>query len=632
MWESFKIVLDNCKNGNEYNFRKLDPDCKNLHKHPLMLMARSGQETLLKHETTQQLLNLKWRFIPRFAFYSNIFLYLLFLILFAIYTTQLSRFATNNPLDKQEDKSPKFKSSLSSFLIVIIIINLIKKILQTILVDRFSFFVSGQNWSEVITFIMALVAIMTDNMVLKLNLSSISVLSSFIVFSFLIQKLKVFGLYVLAFRRTIQNSAKFFPIFFLIYIGFNLSYRVRTNFGVGLFNTTTGLTLIKTLSMALGELDSDSMGLDFDSIDTALYLNYLIYFLFIGLMCIITFNLFVGIAVGEIKTVLDEADIQQISMRIIFVIKVQETLNRFNNYLCLKWLNISYEEFNYDNEFKFIKTKNKIIQFLSKRFATIEPDIKLVDPSKRLEDNINELSRSTNADLKAIRELLTNQISDVETKLTNSQQRLEDCLVEMSRKTTNNFEFTQQDSSAQLDIVQQKVSESQQLLNSGINELNRTTNEKIKALKNSYNSQLKNTKNELVNTQKQLENNLNNLAALTQEMSRMTNEQFKSINLTFNDLFEKMRDLKDDMLNINDQMNQMKYSQQNLISMSEKFNSQFEDFLISSEVKTVLNELIDDLIEDSKPNETQPTSNDEDGEQDINEENENVQQNEQETY
>ena len=291
LWESFKLVLDNCKKGSEFNFKKLDPPCKNLQKHPLMLMARSGQESLLKHETTEQLLKLKWRFIPRFAFYSNILLYLLFLILFALYTTQLSNYASDK---KIRESQTTFESNLSFIILVSIAINLVKKLLQVILVDRFSFFVSLQNWAEVGTFLMAFWAIVADSLALKLNLCSIAVLSSFIVFSFLIQKLKVFGLYVLAFRRTIQNSAKFFPIFFLIYIGFNLSYRVRTNFGVEFFNTTTGLTLIRTLSMALGELESDSMGLDFDTIDSALYLNYLIYFMFIGLMCIITFNLFVG--------------------------------------------------------------------------------------------------------------------------------------------------------------------------------------------------------------------------------------------------------------------------------------------------------------------------------------------------
>jgi hypothetical protein len=54
--------------------------------------------------------------------------------------------------------------------------------------------------------------------------------------------------------------------------------------------------------------------------------NYFLYVAFIGIMSIIILNLFVGIAVGEIKQTLDEADIQQISMRIVFVLKVGQHL------------------------------------------------------------------------------------------------------------------------------------------------------------------------------------------------------------------------------------------------------------------------------------------------------------------
>ena len=86
MYELIKIVLDNCKDNQNFNFKILDPkSCKNINTHPLTLLAKSGQETLLKHETTLMLLNLKWRFMPRFLFYANLLFYLLFLILFSYY-------------------------------------------------------------------------------------------------------------------------------------------------------------------------------------------------------------------------------------------------------------------------------------------------------------------------------------------------------------------------------------------------------------------------------------------------------------------------------------------------------------------------------------------------------------------
>ena len=78
--------------------------------------------------------------------------------------------------------------------------------------------------------------------------------------------------------------------------------------------------------MVVGELESDKMGLYDHSVP-----NLLIYFMFIVLMSVILINLFVGIAVGEIKTVLEESDIQQISMRIVFVLKIQSALYPFRN-------------------------------------------------------------------------------------------------------------------------------------------------------------------------------------------------------------------------------------------------------------------------------------------------------------
>ncbi len=85
MWDMLKIILDKCQTTEEeWNFTILDPYCKSLLNHPLMLIARSGQENLLKHDTTKLLLQLKWRFIPRFAFYFSLFVYLLYMIIFSV--------------------------------------------------------------------------------------------------------------------------------------------------------------------------------------------------------------------------------------------------------------------------------------------------------------------------------------------------------------------------------------------------------------------------------------------------------------------------------------------------------------------------------------------------------------------
>jgi hypothetical protein len=142
-------------------------------------------------------------------------------------------------------------SALSIFVLTVISINLLKNLIQIILVDKLSYFNSLENFLEIFTFICALIGIVSNHFLTKLMFSSIAVLASFIVFTFLIQKLRGFGLYVLAFRRTLSNSTKFFPIFLLVFIGFNLSFRLQTQFKTSNRGISEGGMIIKTFIMVI---------------------------------------------------------------------------------------------------------------------------------------------------------------------------------------------------------------------------------------------------------------------------------------------------------------------------------------------------------------------------------------------
>jgi ankyrin repeat protein len=567
MWDMIKIVLDNCKlSENNFEFSKIDPPYKKVAKHPLMLIARSGQESLLKHETVAILLKLKWRYLPRFFFYSNLIYYFFFLILFSIYSVSLSNIrVTANPLemndtnhvenstdiyetinlinsnftlydyDDERHELPQIMPEMSIdtrlefVLLIILLISMVKKIVQMILVDGLSFIASIENWLELFTYVITYMTLLSRDLNSKLTYCSIAILSSFVVFSFLIQKLRVFGLYVLAFRRTLQNSAKFFPIFIMIYVGFNLSFRLRTHFGVSYYNTTGTASVIKTLTMVIGELDSSQMGLEERSI-----INYIIYFLFISIMSVIILNLFVGIAVGEINTVLDEADIQQISMRIIFVLKVQQALRYFTKHPFLKkYIDLRFRKYNLENESKLFKTLIKTITFLRTKFSSIEPSIKLVDPTKRLEDSIMEVSKSTNDDLKMMKESFFKQLNDVESKLCNSQQRLEDCLLEMSRKTLNNFETTKEDSSNQIGSIESKLFGSQNQIKMQLADINRAMNMKFDSLKQSIASKMDILKTTFTQSHTQILAEFVNMMKVNHQAFQQTNQRFDHISTSF---------------------------------------------------------------------------------------------------
>ncbi|RNA08852.1 transient receptor potential cation channel subfamily A member 1 -like protein [Brachionus plicatilis] len=288
MWDIFSVILDKCIGEKEIDFSKIDPRTRSMSKHPLMLIARSGQENLLKHDTTRTLLHLKWRIIPRCAFYLNLIIYLIFMLLYSFYSIELSKFGSyqlmkvNSTNQTIHIESVYYLSSPIYFSLLIF-----KETFQIFFLDGLSYFLSLQNLIELFTYILAVLSLFSGNYNMQSSYASIAVLFAFIVFPLFTQKLKIFGLYVVAFRRTLANSAKFFPIFLIIFTGFILSFRIRSNFDVTYFNSTS-YSLIRTFTMVVGEFDTSRMGLYNDSLP-----NYIIYFLFIGLMCTIVLNLFV---------------------------------------------------------------------------------------------------------------------------------------------------------------------------------------------------------------------------------------------------------------------------------------------------------------------------------------------------
>lgn len=398
---------------------------------------------------------------------------------------------------------------------------------------------------------------------MKTQYASIAVLLLFASFTFLIQKLKVFGVYVLAFRRTLINSAKFMPVFLIVYIGFLLSFRVRVNANVEVFNSTGSTSFLSGITMMMGDFNTSQMGVE-DSI-----LNYFLYVSFIGIMSVIILNLFVGIAVGEITQTLQEADIQQISMRIVYVLKLQNALlftQRCGS--CRSFFSMRYGKYSYEmNESKFLKFVFKTINFLKKKLMGSSPEINLVDPQTRLEESIESLALNAENEFKVIKEVFTNQMVDINDKLNNTKTRLEDCLTEMSRKTVSNFENSKDDSDAALLSVENNLSHSQNQIKSQINSLNMLTLTKFHATKQSFIQQLKNSdeinlqhySNIVSKLNTMLEMDLTNIASNTNCILTDTRTQFKLINERLKNVDNKMTQFQED-LNKTYAVNFLKYT------------------------------------------------------------------------
>lgn len=347
------------KKSNEYKKFSLSD------KHPLASLAKTGKHDLIDHEATRQLLKLKWRWWPRTMYYAFTMLYAIFMSLFVHYSfdhmqhgvnmsnlsSNTSSFANNN----------QYKYSVFAFLFLLITFFGVMEIAQVIDNVKFSpfgiinYLYDLKNVLELFTLVFSIVTLCLSSTAF----SSITILCGSLVLILRLEKMKYIGKYSVAFRRTIKNSAKLFPIFIIIWISFLYSFRIRSSFDIAHYNETFTNSLIRTLTMTVGDYKTTDMGVE--SGDHIAY-NIIIYGLFIVLMIILFSNLFVAVAVGELKAVLKEAKIFHLCLRIEYAIHVEKVLTRigFSPYF------MNFGKYDSDSEFFFVKIYHKFWKNISR--------------------------------------------------------------------------------------------------------------------------------------------------------------------------------------------------------------------------------------------------------------------------
>ncbi len=224
-----------------------------------------------------------------------------------------------------------------------------------------------------------------------------------------------------------------------------------------------------------------------------------------------------GIAVGEIKTVLDEADIQQISMRIVFVLKVQSALIPFQKTCLGSFLNMSFTRYSLDSRSALAAFRTKIKDL----FSSKEHTIKLSDPQKRLEDSFLEMARTTEDNIKSIRFGFINQLSDTEIRLGNAQIKLQDAIVELANTTNEQLNIVRDENSKTHQEMVSRVKQTESELSTSILRLAQDTNDRLKKLDEQFNVQINNTEEHICTLN-------NRIQSILVDFSNKTNFQFES--------------------------------------------------------------------------------------------------------
>ncbi len=143
---------------------------------------------------------------------------------------------------------------------------------------------------------------------------------------------------------------------------------------------------------------------------------------------------------GEIRTVLDEADIQQIVMRIKFVLRVQSAFNLLfkNQKTFMKFTRYSPKE----ELLKISRLKKLLSELWSQllnKFSSTASKIEFMDAQKRIEESIRDSSRKTQDEIRSIRFLFDDKLSNVKSNVNDSNSRIDNVLYELGRRQENFF-------------------------------------------------------------------------------------------------------------------------------------------------------------------------------------------------
>lgn len=288
---SMRIVLDRCYDieKEKYNFALIDnPDYFATYNHPLWLIAHYQYKYLLAHKTVVKLLHLKMSRGPKVLFWISLVYYFWFLIFLTIYhinITSAEEIRNANWLKMSQDYSNSsifishfgFERTITLwptplaftlsdhvftylfwifriYFLILVMGYLTRKVVQ---VHNYGFkiFTSIEHWLEILCFFFNTLSLMPFKHGCS-AFAALSVLFGWISLGFCFQSVNTFkiGSYSVALLKTLQNSFKFIPFFFMIYFGFLCSFKIRENFGITFYNNTV-THIIRTITMMVGELN-----------------------------------------------------------------------------------------------------------------------------------------------------------------------------------------------------------------------------------------------------------------------------------------------------------------------------------------------------------------------------------------
>ncbi|XP_062510650.1 transient receptor potential cation channel subfamily A member 1-like [Corticium candelabrum] len=307
-------------------------------------MVKCDRKDLLLHPLCSALLKSRWNSYGSLVFKLNTLLYLIYVIfLTSTVTTMVSQgnpqnMTAGNQTDSSTNKLSPFGYFCQTTVIVLAYLQLFKEIVQMIQLrlHYFTDFTNYMEWTLYVTSILYCVPIGAVSMgSYRVEMGAVAVFLGWINLLLYIQRIDIIGIYVVMFVEVLKTLVVVLSVFFVFIVAFGLAFYALL-YPADPYFVYVPRSFLKMVEYMLGEMEfsfffdlQENKGLNHPIITWIFVVIALIF------LPIIFMNLLIGLAVGDIEGVRQNAQLKRLAMQVSLHMEAESKLpNVIKNRVC----------------------------------------------------------------------------------------------------------------------------------------------------------------------------------------------------------------------------------------------------------------------------------------------------------
>jgi len=354
--ENYMVTYDLNLIQGQYPGESLKPDKSSLALIETMALYR--RERCLTHPISFVLLNTKWKKFGWLTFAVNLFTYFCFitpLTALAVYARGEKESLCPNTTDIKEEPSCTFSdvtTQLLSFIVLVATVVQMTKHAISLMRKRLAYLRNLLNFGEWICYIAAIIFVLPPcdcKLGHKLEVGAVALFFGWMNLILYFRRLSSYGQYVIMLTTMFVTLVKVLLLWMLFVMAFATTFYMIMD--EEHFSGKLGYSMMTMYVMTLGELNYHDEFMPWEDLPFPTLTNILFIVLVLG-MPIIMMNMLVGLAVGDIDKIQQNALMDRYVLQVQLLLDIERSMPMF----ILKHVQVhSYSE--YPNHAKTLKTK-----------------------------------------------------------------------------------------------------------------------------------------------------------------------------------------------------------------------------------------------------------------------------------